>query len=639
MLLTTLLLAAPQGDGSPMAFQDQSEPWGVFHQDYGGSASFQMGAGAAWVDVDGDGDEDLFLLREGGEHRLFERTDAGFVEVTDQAKIPAPVEADSLGVIAADFDQDGRGDLYVTNTGVNQLLHSQPDGTFLDRAAAWRVGGRDAMSTSASVADFDRDGDLDLYVGNYVRALFFPYHTGEPNALFINEAVGSTPLFVDRAYELGVQDAGLFGPSVPDFPYVSPEGDRTAGATLSTCTLDYDDDGWQDILVGNDFGEWVLPNRLYRNTTAGGSLSFEDVNETTGFGISPHYNMGINPCDFDHDGDWDFYLSNLGDNVLLRNDDGVFVDATVELGPVDGVVEGGKSLVVAWGTVWQDLDLDGWEDLYVVNGHIPSAGFLANPIQQENSMWRNVRGELFRRVPTSTSGAADTGVGRSVLEADVNGDGLLDFYITNNRDVATSDPADGSRLFINLGPGTQGRHWLEISLRGHLSNREGLGTAVDLWADGHRWKRQLRADPVYLASATRVLHFGLGARDLADRIELRWPSGVVQELVDQPVDRLLVIHEPVVTVTAASPAAGGGLQADLELMNHAEHDVSARLIAELVAPTGRVLSREVQPLLLAPGTSPLTVAPAARGASGPVVLRLTVKTGRARDMARLEVTL
>ncbi|MEM7308226.1 MAG: CRTAC1 family protein [Planctomycetota bacterium] len=641
-----LALSAPclaQEDGVATVFQDETDAWGVYHQDYGGTVNFQMGVGAAWVDYDADGDEDLFLLRGGGESRLMRRDAATFVDV--QAQFPSLSFDNTVGVIAADFDQDGRGDLYITTTAENQLLQSQADGTFAERSD-WGAGGSPtAFSTSASVADFDRDGDLDLYVGNYVRVLGFPYHVGEPNNLFVNGGTSGQPSFTDVARELNVGDTGFFGPSVPGFPYISPEGEPTAGCTLSTCTLDVDEDGWPDIQVGNDFGEWVLPNRLYRNTSAGGSLSFQDLTEASGFDDAPQYNMGINPCDFDHDGDWDFYLSNLGDNVLLRNDGGVFADAVQELGPVEGLAPDGFALLTSWGTTFADLDNDGWEDLYVVNGYIPAADFIENALREANALWMNNQGVSFTRVDDAESGCGDEGVGRAGIEADVNGDGLLDFYVTNNRDISTSLPEDASRLFINQGPAAAGNHWLMLKLSGRFSNREGIGTAVNVVAGTETLRRQLRADPVYLASATRVLHFGLGTVDEVERIDLRWPSGIQQTLLSQGVDEQRELREPLVTVGAleAPSAAGGVVTLGANVRNHDAVPAAATLTfrVELAAGGGPVIEQSFD-VNVPPGASLVQVNPSlaglsARGYSGQTLrVTVTAEADGSLDMGRAQ---
>ncbi|MCZ6596068.1 MAG: CRTAC1 family protein [Planctomycetota bacterium] len=619
--LATALACLQAGSAAAQQhFADESDAYGVLFVDDGGSYSWQMGSGAGWIDFDADGDEDLFLVQAGGDNRLLRREGASFVDAGLSADIAIAGERDATGLIVGDVDQDGWPDVYVVTTKENALFVNGQGVGFVDRAVPLGVAG-DAWTSGASFADFDLDGDLDLYVGNYIRTLNFPYHYGEPNSLFVNQGPGVTPAFIDRAQELGVSNEGVFGPSNPAFPeFVSPEGEPTAGCTLSTCTLDVDEDGRPDIQVGNDFGEWVIPNRLYKNLSTAGTLAFADVTERTAFDTRPHYNMGINPVDFDHDGDWDFYLTNLGDNVLLRNDDGLFVDATVQLGPVEGLSADGLDLLTSWGTVWGDVDNDTWEDLIVVNGFIPAAPFIANALRQPNALWLSQAGQSFVRVPDGLSGLGDEGVGRAAAPIDVDSDGLLDFYATNNQGTATALPGDASRLYVNQGVGAAGNHWLELKLKGRCSNLEAIGARVDAHvqttggATGTTvLKRQLRADPVYMASPTRTLHFGLGTAPEVDRLIVHWPSGIEQTRIRLAADAVHALLEPEVTVTAIGKPQlqAGVVSIGITVENHQPFPVEARVLVRF-EPQGRGTPQEERvTALLDPGEGTVTV-------SGPI---------------------
>ena len=581
-------LLCPLAAAQSTHFSDVSAAWGASFAHKDGITGFAMGGGAAWFDLENDGDEDLLVTSSDGVHRLLRREPAGFQDATVGSGLLVGADFGTMGVIAGDCDQDGFTDLYLTNFGPNQLFRNQGGGAFSDLALSAGVVGA-SWSTSASFADFDRDGDLDLYVGNYVAVMGFPYHVGAPNELYVNDGAAS-PKFFDHAALAGVDGAGMFGPSVPGYPYVSPTGMPTYGCTLSTCTLDYDDDGDPDLAVGNDFGLWVLPNELYRNDTpSGGVLQFAEVSTTSGFDAHAQYNMGINGADYDGDGDWDFYMSDLGGNLLLRNDAGSFVDVTAAAGPVEGMNDAGTLMLTSWGTIWGDFDNDSWEDLVVVNGYIPAAPFLANDPLAEDHLWRNRHDGTFERIDPALSGMNDPAVGRGIAASDVDVDGWLDFYVVNNGAAGVALPGDLCRLYRNNGTlGGAGQRWLELSLAGWKGNREAIGARVDLYAGGRHQKRQVLADPVYVSSGTRVVHFGLGAASAIDRLELRWPSGIYQELVDVRTDRRHVVLEPRATLAKVhAPAYAAGLLAlGVNAVNHTASPLACELLIQVRLGSG-----------------------------------------------------
>jgi hypothetical protein len=595
-LLTVLALipvglptSSARAQGTPHAFADESVAWNCSVEHVEGPLGFGMGGGLAWFDPDADGDEDLLVTRSNGDHVFLRRGGATFVDESKLSGLDGGPAASTMGVIAGDYDQDGWCDVYLTNNAPNDLFRSRGDGTFEQRADEAGVRGGNLWSTSASFADFDRDGDLDLYVGNYVAIMNFPYHTGAPNQLFVNDGQPS-PRFFDQAAFAGVDGSSVFGPSVPGFDYQAPTGQPTAGCTLSTCTLDYDEDGDPDLMVGNDFGMWVQRNKMYRNdTTAGGLLQFTDVSAATGFDAHPQYNMGIHASDYDGDGDWDFYLSDLGDNLLLRNDGGVYTDQTASAGPVEGKNDLQTLLLTSWGTVFGDFDNDTWDDLVVVNGYVPAADFIANEKRAEDHLWRNRGDGTFERIDPSLSGMNDPAVGRGVGQVDVDRDGWLDYYVVNNRSPGVGQPEDLSRLYRNqrtLGAATN--HWAELRLYGWKSNREGLGAQLDIEIGPRTLKRQVLGDPVYVSSGSRIQHVGLGGANVIDRIRVRWPSGLYHEWNRVRADQLLEIVEPLATLQAIHAPAwdGATLSFPLDLRNHTASAQPYWLLTQFYTPGG-----------------------------------------------------
>lgn len=581
MLTPTLLALLPAFPATQQTlFVDSTDQYGVGFQHFDYAFAYAMGGGVAWIDFDNDGDEDLFCANTDGRHELFRNDGAPtFTPVAPSSGLISPLVTGTIAAVAADYDGDGWIDLYLPSTSVNRLMQNQGDGTFVDRAA---VDGADSSywSSSASFADFDRDGDLDVYVGNYVDVLNFPYHYGAPNQFYENLGSAAPKRFVERAAELGVDDTAVFGPTVPGYPYLSPEGQATAGCTLSICTLDADEDGDPDLMVGNDFGEWVTPDKYYRNDSdAQNGLAFTDVSTATGFDQRPHYNMGIAGADYDHDGDWDFYKSNLGDNLLLRNDGGLFTDVVYQAGPVSGLNEDGSKLLSSWAFSWSDFDLDLDEDLYVVNGLIPAASFILNDSRAENDLHLNQGDGTFVRVDPAVSGAGDDGAGRGLGVCDVNRDGFLDLYVMNNGALGVGQQGDRCRLYIAdpaaLDPSGQ-RSAVQLRLRGTVSPWEAIGARLVADVAGEELRRQVLADPVFVSSSSREVHFGLGTAPELERVRIDWPAGTHQELVGVPGGAQLEVFEPQVLVADFAPLLTGvGTAPALQLLVQVENTTGA----------------------------------------------------------------
>ena len=591
---------------SHIAFADESERWGIDFEHRNSSNTQGMGGGVAFLDYDQDGNDDLFITSSDGQHRLFQNTGDRFVDVTAEMRLFGsggdPIQNDNMGVIVADYNNDGWPDIYLTNKGPNQLFTNQDGGGFQNDASGLKVEG-DGWSTSAAWADFDRDGDLDLYVGNYIEFALFPVHIGRVNDFYVNVGTASAPQFVEMAAQLGIENSGVFGPPVPRFP--DAEGQPTAGCSLSICTVDFDRDGDQDLMIGNDFGPFVISDRLYRNDTPrGGPLKFTDISEASGFGSHGHYNMGISAADYDHDGDWDFYLSNLGNNLLFRNDQGIFSDVAADAGPVDGV-NTGSLLLTSWGTVWADLNNDLFEDLIVVNGYIPSPNFIKSDQMSPNHLWMNQGNGNFELYDSTLSGMENVGAGRGTATADVNGDGLLDFFVVNNGLLQGRTTDESSRLFINKGPyGGESNNWAELRLHGWLSNREGIGASLQAEVGNETLLRQVLADPAYLSSSTRMVHFGLGSHSEIRRLSIEWPSGIHQEIVGLPGRQLTHIYEPAVTLTESGPPTmdGDALEFAVTLTNQTDGPRETRVSWTLqFSPDGPLSMALHTDTTLAPG--------------------------------------
>jgi hypothetical protein len=461
-------------------------------------------AGAAWGDVDGDSDLDLFLPHQTGPSQLWVNEGGTFTDEGESRGVDAPDDAAAAAVFA-DYDDDGDQDLYVVNDGPNRLYANDGDGRFIDVGAAAGVA-EPGPGSSASWGDYDGDGNLDLFVVNWARCGRSSDYTYYDDALFHNEGDGT---FTERTALL--EDTG-----------------STTGAGFQGAWFDYDRDGDVDLYLANDYGgPRPEANYLWRND--GGRFT----NVSVASGTALHMNaMGIAVGDYDRDLDLDMALSNIEATALLRNrGDGTFRDVAARAGvarPNQRVRE--KS--ITWGLAFADLNLDGWEDLYVVGGSLAQEN---RPEPQPNALFANAGAGGFADL-SAPGGAADDGVGRGLSLADYDRDGRMDLYVVNQ----------GGRplLYRNVTPRGP-RHWLEVDTVGTVSNRDGCGATLTATVGSTRLLRQVFCGSVGLGGGSDpVVHFGLGRAERVDMLRIEWPSGRVQKMRDVRADRLLVVREP-----------------------------------------------------------------------------------------------
>lgn len=476
-----------------------------------------MGAACAFLDYDGDGWQDILLaggLSAPGLYRNLQG--AGFVHEARAVFDVTPFTG-YMCVTVGDVDNDGDPDVFFGRWGANLLYRNDGAGVFTDITTPALAGSvARAFTTAAAFGDYDADGNLDLYVGNYVRTFNFPNHTPEPNALFRGHGDGT-------------------------FTEVTTPVLAGAGTALATTWSDFDADGDVDLLLGNDFGAFIEPNQVYRNdgpapTGSGGPWSF--VEASAGYGMDAAiYCMGIAPGDFDRDGDLDYYFTNLGRNVLLRNDGATFADVTTATGTeVTFDPLSPSEFATSWGCGFQDFDCDGWLDLYVSNGHIPSV--LANGDLTPNTLLRHDGASLTY---TETGGELDRGVGRGAAFADFDRDGDVD--------VLQGNIGAAPRLLRNDSP--RRGAWLGARLTGRLSNRDAIGARVDVDLGDFVACREVSRNHSFESSSDPAVHVGAGAATRADRIAVRWPSGVEQQMHGVDLGGEIALTEAIVTVDAA----------------------------------------------------------------------------------------
>ncbi len=541
-----LLAAAPL---TAQTFTDATAAAGIDH--IYGTANF-MGGGVAWFDYDNDGDEDLYLTGGSNMDALYRNNgDGTFTNVATEAGLTFTWGFASTGAVTADVDRDGDRDVFLTvlpgavlTQSHNRLLRNNGDGTFTDVSIAAGFAGDIDWSTAAAFGDYNLDGWVDLYVGNYVDpdSLYVTEdslgvvngfaHVCEHNWMYLNNGDGT---FTEVSRLLGV-DAGT-------------------SCALAVTMSDYDGDHDQDIWVINDFGEFIIPNQLFRNEHP--ADDFTDVSEPAGadWGM---YGMGIAIGDYDHDLDLDYYTTNIGLNHLYRNNgDGTFTDGTAGAGVGDRYVAPGSSLyTVGWGTSFVDLDNDTWQDLVVSNGHMPAADFIDNDIANPNrAFFNNGDGTFTER--GLEMGVNHPGVCRGYAHADYDRDGDVDLLFANIESYYTPGP-DKIVLFRN--DIDNGNNWLGIQLHGTVNNPDAYGAKVVVRVGGETWVDEVQGGCSHGSQVSSILHLGLGSSPVVDELTVIWPGGWQQSLENVPANQFLNVWEDTAsTVINHIPEVASGL--------------------------------------------------------------------------------
>ena len=485
-----------------------------------------FGAGAAFLDYDGDQDLDLYLVNgtylEGlppdplPRNRLYQNQGRGtFRNVS--ATTGADDSGYGFGVAAADYDADGDQDLFVANFGPN-VLYRNDGGIFTQT----KTGVEDPRwSTSAGYLDYDRDGDLDLFVANYVEFSL-------ANNIICKK--GKTQSYCEPSAYAPIGDI-LYRNDSGYFTDISRQaGISLAGRGLGVAFADYDRDGDTDIYVAND----GTMNFLYENQAG----TFTEIGLSTGTRYDEHGHaeagMGVDFGDYDRDDDMDLFVTNFAfeTNTLYQNDgQGQFDIASDRLGLGEASFR-----PLGFGTRFLDYDNDRDLDLFVANGHVMDVVAEWDSTQtyhQTNQMLRNENGQRFIDVSANLGPAfAQANVGRGTAVADYDDDGDLDLLVTT--------VADRPRLLRN--EGGNHNHWLQILLVGR-THPDAIGARVVVVTGEIRQILERQSGGSYLSSHDPRLHFGLGQATKA-QIEITWPSGQIQMLTDIAADQVLRIVEP-----------------------------------------------------------------------------------------------
>jgi hypothetical protein len=539
-----LLASSRPGEQSRIAFENRQEQSGVTFVLNNGTTDDKpiidstLG-GVALLDYDNDGYLDLFFTNGASipglsksnpafSNRLYHNNhDGTFTDMTERAGVAG--EGYSMGAAAADYDNDGWTDLYVTGVNRNILYHNNRDGTFTDVTQKAGVTGifegKKLWSVSAAWIDYDNDGLLDLFVTNYLewspensrvcgppgKPLSCPpsLYKGEPNILYHNNGDGT---FTDVSASTGIA--------------------KCIGKGMGIAIADYNGDGWTDIFVANDNER----NFLFKNRRGQGfdEVGVESFVAYTDDGV-PVSSMGVDFRDWSNNGRPGLFVTALGGETfpLFRNEDQkLFTMATYESG-----IGFASFKMSGWGAGIYDFDNDGYKDLFSANSHV-SENADVNPQQhyrQPNGVFQNLRNGTFQDVSAEAGPAVRLRAAhRGAAFGDLNNDGKVDVVVS-----AIGSPAE---LLYNTSPG--GNHWIAIETVGAKSNRDGIGTRIKLTGEsGLVQYNAVTTAGSYASSSDKRAHFGLGRDSVVKEIELRWPSGTLQVLRNVKADQILKVTE------------------------------------------------------------------------------------------------
>jgi enediyne biosynthesis protein E4 len=502
-----------------------------------------MGSGGLFFDYDNDGWVDIFLVDGGSltdpaidrmaRHRLYRnRGDGTFEDVTTRSGIPrtgsAPhTPAHGMGVCAADYDNDGWMDLYVTNVGPNVLYRNNGNGTFTDVTASAGVAGPPVFSASCAFADIDGNGFVDLFVTNYVDARV-------DNNIFCGDATKPLRIYCHPVNFAPLADVLFRNNGNGTFTDTSgPSGVAAQrGNGLGVVFGDYDDDGRPDLFVAND----AVPDFLYHNEGKG---VFKETGLLAGVSVASdgraRAGMGTDFGDYDGDGRLDLFVTNheLETHTLFQNlGGGLFADVTFPSGL------GVPTLpFVGFGTLFFDYDSDGRLDLAIVNGHVMNSSGHFRPgatDAQRNLLFHNQGAGRFAEVGERAGpGFAIEKISRALAAGDIDNDGNLDLLITNN----------GGAVDLLRNTGGHGNNGLLVRLVGTRSNRNAIGARLLVTAGGTIQVRELKAGSSYLSQHDLRVHVGVGRASRIDRLEIHWPAGQTEVLESVPVNQIVTVVE------------------------------------------------------------------------------------------------
>ena len=533
---TVVSLARHQPRHVPITFTDVTARAGITFVHHNGAAGQKFypelfGGGVAVLDIDGDTWPDLLFVngkdwQPGGQrarHGLYlNNRDGTFKDVLAGSGFDA-ADVYGLGATVADYDNDGRDDVFMTTVDGGRLFHNEGGGKFSDVTA--RAGLRNAeFAVSAAWLDYDRDGLADLFIGNYVR--------WSPGTEVVCSQDGVRGYCGPNAYK-PVAPALYRNRGGGRFEDVTARAglDQATDKAMGVAVLDYNTDGWPDVFVGSD----RVPAKLHRNDGKG---RFVDVGVVAGVALSEsgaaRANMGVDAADYDRSGRPHLLVGNFVNEMLglYHNRDGaVFVDVAPR-----STVGRASLLSVTWAVFFFDYDLDGFLDIFAANGGTDESQGMDSRarLSQAPLVLRNQAKGTFEDI-TETLGAAFNRpiMGRGAAHADFDGDGDLDIVL-----ATLAGPA-----YFFRNDGANQHNWLRVRVVGSKSNRSGLGTTVRVTSASGAQTQVVRSGSSYASQSELTLTFGLGRDTSVSSVDVQWPSGKTQTFTALAPNQLVVVDE------------------------------------------------------------------------------------------------
>ncbi len=498
----------------------------------------QAARGVSWYDYDSDGFLDLFLAGGRNSDRLFHNNkDGTFTDVTNQVGL-ADSKNTSVGIFA-DFDNDGCPDLflakgkYSNREDLDKLYSGSCATTFTFIDVSQKLNIRLGHSQGAAWADYDNDGYLDLYVAKTDQIRSEKDFDRIPNVLYHNNHDGTFTSVTDALGIDGVNHCPVVKYGVGNTRILSSEALPAWKPSFQPIWFDYNNDGLPDLFVTNDGGV----SQLYQNKGGG---KFFNTTSQAGLCVLGS-GMGVDAGDYDNDGFMDLYVTNVGYNYLWHNNgDGTFVDEALPANVAD-------YNQVGWGVNFIDLDNDGYLDLYVVNGSILE-GSIDRSVNDKRKKITSNRDHIFINTHRHTfEDVFENAISHnehaklSISSADYNNDGLVDFFLTEERGLMTGvNPRN--YLYENR---TNNNNWITIHLIGTVSNRDAIGAKIILTTNTiPNQTREVRAGGSFLSQNSLWQNFGIESNLEISKLEINWPSGKKQLLVNVKPNQILTITEP-----------------------------------------------------------------------------------------------
>lgn len=516
----------PQVQAStPYPFVDIAQRAGIdFTIGHGGRSPLTiletLGCGCGMIDFDGDGWQDILLVAENRVSLYHNNKNGTFTDVTAQSGLES--KGTWQGVAVGDYDNDGKDDLFISGYRSCALYHNEGNGKFKNVTAQAGLTNR-LWGTSAAFVDIDNDGYLDLLVANYVK--FYPNSTK----------------FCKQANVMATCGPTTYDPEKPTLYHNNKNGtftdetkrrglDTAHGNALGIAIADYDHDGWIDIAIAND----QQPGDLFHNKGKG---YFENVAGTSGTSYdvngNAHAGMGIDWADINASQNYSLVVTTYQHqptSLYMQLAPGLFTDECFTTG-----VGQPTTNYVGFGAKFLDYDNDGWVDLVEANGHAVDNIALTDATtnyQQPTQLFHNKgqgRYDLVDAGPEFKKGI----VGRGVAVGDIDNDGKQDILVLD---------LEGHALLFHNETSTQ-NHWLNLTLKGSKSNRDGIGAELTIEANGRKWIQVVSSTGSLMSAQDRRAHIGLGTATKADKITIRWSSGTKTELTNVQADHFLEIDE------------------------------------------------------------------------------------------------